>query len=79
MSKPPSNHFHGTTGDQRFNDSLQQTEGDIINQRVQGLDLREHPVEHKSTLSIKEIKNKVRDRTASRDDYKKLESEKKIG
>lgn len=42
MSKSLSNHFHGTTGERRFLASQGQTEGDIISERVQGLDLREH-------------------------------------
>ena len=71
MSKSLSNHFHGTTGERRFLTSLGQNEGDIINERVQGLDLREHPVKFKSTLSRKEIKKRIDNRTASKDDYKK--------
>ena len=78
MSKSLSNHFHGTTGERRFLASHGQNEGDIIQERVQGLDLREHPVKHKSTLSIKQIKQKVKERTASKEDYKKLNRNKRL-
>ena len=71
MSKSLSHHFHGTTGERRFPSSHQKTEGDIIKERVQGLDLREHPVRHKSSLSIKAIKKKIKDRTATKEEYKK--------
>ncbi|MBO4637379.1 MAG: hypothetical protein J5685_09570 [Clostridiales bacterium] len=74
MSKSLSNHFHGTTGERRFLASQGQTEGDIINERVQGLDLREHPVKYQSSLSKRKIKEKIKNRTASRADYKKFDS-----
>ena len=74
MSKSLSHHFHGTTGERRFLASQGQTESDIIRKRVQDLDLREHPVKHKSTLSRKKIKEKIDNRTASKDDYKKYYS-----
>ena len=73
MSKSLSNHFHGTTGERRFLASQGQTEGDIINERVQGLDLNEHPAKYKSTLSRRKIKERIDNRTASRDDYKKYD------
>ena len=74
MSKSLSHHFHGTTGERRFLASQGQTESDIIRKRVQDLDLREHPVKHKSTLSRKKIKEKIDNRTATKDDYKKYYS-----
>ncbi len=74
MSKSLSNHFHGTTGEREFFASQGQVEGDIINERVKGLDLREHPVKYKSSLSRKMIKEKIANRTASKDDYKKYDS-----
>ena len=73
MSKPLSNHFHGTTGERKFLASQGQNGSDIIKERVQGLDLREHPVKHKSTLSIKKIRQKVKERTANKEDYRKLD------
>lgn len=74
MSKPLSNHFHNTTGERKFFASQGQTEGDIIRDRVKGLDLREHPVKYKSPLSRREIKEKISKRTASKDEYKKYNS-----
>lgn len=64
MSKAISNHFHGTTGERRFKMAQEEYEDDIIKERVQGLDLREHPVKHKISLSIKEIKWRINNRTA---------------
>lgn len=74
MSKSLSNHFHYTTGERKFLVSQGRLESDIIRDRVQGLDLSEHPVKYKSSLSRKEIKKKIDNRTASRDDYKKYNS-----
>lgn len=73
MSKGLSNHFHGTTGERSFYSSHHRSGGDIIRDRVQGLDLREHPVKHKSSLSLKKIKQKIKDRTATKEDYRKLD------
>ena len=78
MSKPLSNHFHGTTGERKFLASHGQNGSDIIKERVQGLDLREHPVKHKSTLSIKRIRQKVKERTANKEDYRKLDRTKRL-
>lgn len=74
MSKSLSNHFHGTTGEHRFPREHQKSEGDIIKDRVQGLDLREHPVKYKSSLSMKAIQNKIDNRTATKDELKKFYS-----
>lgn len=74
MSKPLSNHFHGTTGERRFLASQRQNEGGIIQERVQGLDLNEHPIKFKSTLSRKRIKGKIDNRSASRNDYNKYDT-----
>jgi len=76
MSKTLSNHFHGTTGERKFLKVSHQHEyeDDIIKERTQGLDLREHPVIYKSSLSKKVIKDKVNNRTASRDDYRKIDA-----
>lgn len=78
MSKALSHHFHGTTGERRFLASHGQTEGDIIKERVLGLDLREHQVKHKSSLSIKKIKQKIVERTASKEDYRKFDRTKRL-
>ena len=78
MSKAISNHFHGTTGERRFLKTQEQYEDDIIKDRVQGLDLTEHPVKHKSSLSIKEIKRRIDDRTATVEDYRKYDRIKRL-
>lgn len=74
MSKSLSNHFHGTTGERKFKASQGENEGDIIKNRVKGLDLREHPVKYKSSLSFKAIKKKMENRTATKDEIKKFYS-----
>ncbi|MBP5655358.1 MAG: hypothetical protein J6X33_07560 [Clostridiales bacterium] len=78
MSKVLSNHFHGTTGERNFPIIHQQSEENTINHRIRELDLREHPVKHKSVLSIKAIKEKVNNRTASKDDYKKYDTMRRL-
>ena len=78
MSKAISNHFHGTTGDREFKNAQEQYEDDIIKDRVRGLDLREHPVKHKSSLSIKEIKRRINNRTATIEDYRKYDRMKRL-
>lgn len=74
MSKSLSNHFHGTTGERKFKAAHEKNEGDIIKERVKGLDLREHPVKYKSSLSYKAIKKKMENRTATKDEIKKFYS-----
>lgn len=78
MSKAISNHFHGTTGDRRFRNTKEEYEDDIIKERVRGLDLSEHPVVHKSSLSLKEIKRRINDRTATVEDYRKYDRIKRL-
>ena len=78
MSKAISNHFHGTTGEREFQNTQEQYEDDIIKDRVHGLDLREHPVKHKSSLSIKEIKRRINNRTATIEDYRKYDRMKRL-
>lgn len=72
MSKPTSGHFRGTTGERKFSNTPI-SEDAIIKERTKGLDLREHPVKHKSSLSLKKIRAKRDARTATRDEYKKLD------
>lgn len=78
MSKVLSKHFYGTTGEIRFTGFSPQNESDIIRKRVHGLDLRKHPVKHKSSLGIKTIKKKIKDRTATKEDYRKLDRTKRL-
>lgn len=72
MSKPTSGHFRGTTGERKFSNTPI-SEDAIIKERTKGLDLREHPVKHKSSLSLKKIRAKKEARTATREEYKKLD------
>ncbi len=74
MSKAISNHFHGTTGEREFQNAQEQYEDDIIKDRVRGLDLNEHPVNYKSSLSKKAIKEKIDNHTATKEEYKKYDS-----
>ena len=80
MSKPLSYHFRGTTGERKFKDENDQYEfeDDIIKERVQGLDLTEHPVKHKSDLSLKKIIKKIKDNTATKEEYQKYDRIKRL-
>ena len=80
MSKANSNFFVGTQGHKEylgkdvsnFIDSRKSAE-DIISERVKNLDTREHIVKHKKFLSQKEmkiVKKKIKDRTATMEEYK---------
>ena len=69
MSKPASGLFHGTKGDIAFHGDAES----VIASRVSGLDLREHPILQKQ-LSAKErrsLAQKVRNRTATREEYER--------
>lgn len=75
MSKPSSGHFQGTTGSNHSGSATftNPSASDIIAERVKGLDLRPHPVKHFSDTSYVKIRQKVADRTATRDEYRKLQ------
>lgn len=67
MSKPLSHLFKGTKGEKAFYGDAER----VIAERAQGLDLREHPIKQKQ-LSAKERKSiaqKIRHRTATREEY----------
>ena len=71
MSKPLSGLFHGTIGERAFLGDAEQT----ISERTAELDLREHPVE-RTQLSAKQrrdIARKIRNRTATREEYEAYE------
>ena len=62
------------------NADYNQTPKEIMAERTKGLDTREHPSKYKQ-ISAKEksrLESKVRDRTITKDEYKKLEWNKKI-
>lgn len=69
MSKPPSGLFNGTMGERVFHGDAEQ----VIASRVEGLDLREHPTTQKqlSTKERRSIAQKIRHRTATRDEYER--------
>ena len=71
MSKPPSGLFHGTKGDIAFRGDAET----IIASRIEGLDLREHPATRKqlSNKRRKAINQKIKKRTATREEWKMRE------
>lgn len=77
MSKPPSGLFHGTKGDRAYRGDA---EG-VIASRVEGLDLREHPTAHKqlSAKARRSIAQKIRNRTATREEYERYMWDKRFG
>lgn len=77
MSKPASGLFHGTKGDIAYRGDAE----NVIASRVEGLDLREHPTAWKQ-LSAKarhSIAQKVRSRTATREEYERYIWDKRFG
>lgn len=79
MSKPSSGHFSGTTGANHAKhdkdiSSISVNKSDSTN----SLDFREHPVKNYSSTSIKKIRSKVDSRTATRNEYKKLEQSRRL-
>ncbi len=70
MSKPPSGLFKGASGIDDFYGDAES----VIASRVEGLDLRPHPITQKQ-LSAKQkakIKSKIKARTATREEYKRF-------
>lgn len=67
MSKPESGLFSGTSGVLDFYGDAEQ----LIAERVTGLDLSEHPIRRKqlSAKRKKEIRARIRRRTATREEY----------
>ena len=78
MSKSNSGLFSGTTGHKKYVEKTQ-TASDIISSRTAGLDLREHPRQKSLTpKQRKAIKEKIKNRTATRQEFKKIESDKRF-
>lgn len=68
MSKCNSNHFKGTTS--LRNSALHtSSEGDIISERVKGLDLRSHPTKQMGSKRMTKVRSKINIRTATKDEY----------
>ena len=80
MSKPSSGHFSNTTGAKNSYNNIMsnRSASDLISERTSNLDLREHPVKHKSSTSIKRIKSKIQTRTASREEFKKYQQSQRL-
>ena len=76
MSKPPSGLFHGTAGEREFLGDAEE----VIAGRVAGLDLREHPLTRAqlSGKQQKEIRVKVEKRTATKEEYKLLDWQRRL-
>ena len=76
MSKPPSGLFHGTAGEREFFGDAET----VIASRVAGLDLREHPLTRAqlSGKQWKELNAKVEKRTATKEEYKLLDWQKRL-
>lgn len=76
MSKPPSGLFSGTKGVLLFYGDAEE----VIAGRVAGLDLREHPIGRKQLSAAKhrKIKEKIQERTATREEYELFEWDKRL-
>ena len=76
MSKPPSGLFRGTAGEREFRGNAEE----VIASRVAGLDLRAHPLtqEQLSFKQRKEIKKKIAARTATKEEYKRSEWQRRL-
>lgn len=75
MSKSSSGLFSGTSGYKKYVEKTR-TASDIIKERTAGFDLREHP--RKKSLSSKkrkEINQKIENRTATKEEYKRKDSD----
>lgn len=78
MSKSNSGLFSGTTGQKKYVEKTQ-TASDIISSRTAGLDLREHPRQKSLTpKQRKAINKKIKNRTATKEEYKKKQSDKRF-
>ena len=78
MSKSSSGHFSGTNGSKR-DPAIQKlkTPEDVILERTKGLDLMPHPRKTKSMSASKmhTIRGKIKNRTATKTEYKEIQSE----
>lgn len=76
MSKPDSGLFSGTKGEVLHNGDAEQ----VISSRAKGLDLREHPTSQKQLgrKARKAIDGKVQQRTATREEWKRREWDRRM-
>lgn len=79
-SKTPCKAKTGDGGDASVSESGSKTAKEIIGDRVQGFDLEPHPTSNKqlSSSKMKELKNKIDSRTATREEYDLYEWNKKM-
>lgn len=79
MSKPSSGHFSGTTGaiHAKHNQDVLATSSTKTDSKYD-LDYREHPVKNYRSTSINKIRDKVISRTATKNEYKKLEQNRRL-
>ncbi len=87
MSKPNSGHFVGTIGDimskytvVKISVDTKPTESDIILERVQHLDLREHPYKYRqlSRKRLLDLRSKMDERTMTKVEYKTYMSNQRL-
>ena len=76
MTKPDSGLFKGTSSIEDFYGDAER----VIAERVKGLDLTPHPITQKqlSSKQRKRIKDKIENRTATREEYKMLNWDKRL-
>lgn len=76
MSKPPSGLYSGTKGDVAFYGDAEA----VIASRVAGLNLNEHPISQAQlgSKAKKAIAQKVKARTATKEEYKRLQWDKRL-
>ena len=76
MSKPESGLFEGTKGSGNFYGNAEK----IIAERVKGLDLTPHPITQKQLSSKQKvrIRGKIKARTATKEEYKRLQWDKRF-
>lgn len=79
MSKPSSGHFSGTTGSALAKFSQDEPKAYVNKTNsASSLDFREHPVKNYSSTSINKIRSKVNSRTATKNEYRKLEQNRRL-
>ena len=80
MSKPSSGHFSGTIGSKNTSKNMSRNNDMSVIITPKGVDLREHPTKYKQIGSKKRkvLREKVQLRTITKDEYKRLEWQKRL-
>ncbi len=76
MSKPSSGHFSGTFGDRTS--KIISTNGKKTGIIKEKTDYREHPRKSLTSKQRKEINEKIKNRTATKEEYKRIESDRRF-